>query len=210
MLGTRDINSTAINCICATNPHCQSLVGIYNNDQFIDSPKKPDLAYIVPGLIAGCFAIDSLMFSTFECFYSNSNCISIISSYIEQPYHQSTDYPQPIDVQPLVYDSQASRFNPKTPIVSIVRDIMIEKWNPSISYHHYYDICAPNYCSYSRTLRANTSVGIITLLLSTIGGLCASLRMITPYIFQTSHRLIRWMSQRGNRGEQQQEGHESK
>lgn len=198
-----------MNCICATNPHCQSLVGIYNNYLFLDSPPNPDLAYVVPGFIEGCFVIDSLMLSTLECFYPNSDCISILSSYMEEPYHQSIDYPRPIDVQPLVHDVHSSRFGPKATIASIVRDIMIEQWNSSISYDNYYNLCAPSYCSYSTTLRAKTSVGIITILLSTIGGLCASLKLITPYLFQIVHYLFGWINHRRNhQDEQRQESKE--
>lgn len=183
------------------------MVGIYSNHLFVDSPSNPDLAYIVPGFIEGCFIINSLMLSTLECFYPNSDCISVLSGFIEEPYHQSTDYPRPIDIQPLVDDALSSRFRPKSTIASIVREMMIEKWNPSISYHNYYDLCAPSYCAYSTTLRTQTNIGIITILLSTIGGLCTSLKLITPYLFQIVHHLFRWVSHRRNHHDQQhQEG----
>ena len=143
------------------------------------------------------------MLSTLECFYPDSDCISVLSNFIEEPYHQSTDYPRSIDVQPLVYDALSSRFGSKATIASIVREMMIEKWNSSISYHDYYDLCAPSYCAYSTTLRARTSVGIITILLSTIGGLCASLKLITPYLFQIVHHLFGWTNHRRNHHDQQ-------
>lgn len=199
------MNSSSVNCICATNPNCQSSVAIYSNDEFTDDGSDPDPVYIVPGVVASCFIINSLMLSTLECFYSTSDCMSIIHSYIEEAYHRVTDYPQPIDVRPLVYDSTSSRFAPKATIGLIIREIMIEKWNPSTSYSHYYELCAPINCAYSDARRVNSAINIITLLISTIGGLCATLKLITPRIVHTISHFWRWLHVRRHPREQRQQ-----
>ena len=199
------MNSSSVNCICATNPNCQSLVAIYSNDEFTDDGRGPDPVYIVPGAVTSCFVINSLMLSTLECFYSNSDCMSIIRSYIEEAYHRVTDYPQPIDVRLLVYDSTSSRFVPRATIGLIIREIMIEKWNPSTFYSHYYELCAPINCAYSDARYANSGIEIIILLISTIGGLCTTLKLITPNIVHTISHFWRWLHvTRHHRGQRQQ------
>ena len=201
------MNSSSINCICATNPRCQSLVAIYSNDEFTDRGRGPEPVYIVSGVVASCFIINSLMLSTLECFYSNSDCMLTISSYIEEAYHRVADYPQPINVSLLVYDSASSRFAPNATIASIIKEIMVEKWNPSSFYSHYYELCAPINCAYSETRRANSAIGIIMSLVSTIGGLHATLKLITPYIVHTTSYFLKQIRRkpRHHHHQQQQE-----
>jgi len=113
------------------------------------------------------------------------------------------DYPKWFDVRPLVYHRMLNHFTPNASMESIVKEMMIEKWNPSIFYKQYYELCAPSYCTYSSTVRAKTTVGIIVSLISTIGGLCSSLKFITPYFVQFVGRLFRLTNRRQR---QQQQG----
>ncbi|UJR29678.1 hypothetical protein I4U23_017226 [Adineta vaga] len=191
LTGTRDINTTSVNCICATNSHCQSPIAIYNVDMKSDESYNFNIAYVVPGFIQGCFAIDSLLLSTLECFYSNSDCLSIIKSHIKSAYIQTTVYPSSFDIRPLIYNPKLNRFTPNTSIEMIVKDMMIEKWNTSISYKSYYEFCAPNYCTYSFTIRAKNTIGVMITLLSMIGGLTVSLRLITPQLVKFVFRLFK-------------------
>ena len=202
MSGTHDVYSRSINCICATNPHCQSLLAIYKVDELDVFFSNVSIAYEVPGMIEGCFVIDSLMLSTLECFYSHLNCLPIINSYIEETYHRYVDFPQWIDVRPLFYDPMFNQFPPNTSIRTIVKEMMIEKWNPSSSYNRYYELCAPSYCTYSNTIRAQTNLQVIVLLISIIGGLSSTLSLITPYLVKFVYYLLKLMCKR-----QQQEEH---
>jgi hypothetical protein len=106
--------------------------------------------YIVPGLVEGCSTIDSVLLSTLECFYSDSDCIKNITLYFIETL------PNPLELlwrflpDPLIYNSTLSRFPPNTLISTIVKEIMIERWNPSVSYNRFYNSCAPTHCSYSK------------------------------------------------------------
>ena len=205
LTGTHDFDTTSVNCICATNPHCQSPVAIYDVDIKINYDYDFKVAYIVPGLTEGCFFMDSLLLSTLECFYSDSDCLPIIIDYIQRAYFQYTEYPSWFDVRPLVYDSRLSRFAPNTSIAMIVKNIMVEQWNPSSSYNRYYESCAPSHCTYSHTIRTKTTVGVLITLVSMIGGLSVSLRLITPQLVKFLFFLLRLKDKRQQQQQQQQQ-----
>ncbi|CAF4737194.1 unnamed protein product, partial [Rotaria sp. Silwood2] len=92
------------------------------------------MVYTVPNWIQGCSAIDHLLLSTLECFYSDSDCSRVLMIYIRKTFVGGITQPSWFDVRPLVYDPMLSRFPPKTSIKMIVKNIMIEQWNPSYSY----------------------------------------------------------------------------
>jgi hypothetical protein len=91
-MGVPDANSTAVRnmygvyvfpkiiCICATNPSClqpqQFYHYIYQGDNQVLAP-----LYRVPGSVLGCFLVDSLLFSTLECLYLDSDCLSTLIAY---------------------------------------------------------------------------------------------------------------------------------
>ncbi|CAF0945400.1 unnamed protein product [Adineta steineri] len=186
--GPIDINSTSIDCICATNPRCQSSVVLYkwallpNGDQDLTTP------YLVPGYIAGCFMLDSLQLSTLECFYDET-CLLIYYYYIiwTRLLYNIYDWSA---VHPLVYDNTSSRFPPETSLSVIVREMMVEQWNFSCSFEQHYEACSPNYCTYSYTTHTYDLLGIIIQMISMLGGLTVALRLITPQIVRIILRLI--------------------
>jgi len=188
--GTRYVNLSSINCICATNAYCQSSVAIYQMDYVWNSRKRADIDYIVPGSIAGCSNFDSLLFSQLLCFYSDSDCFSILMNYMKDSYYYNLEDPIWFDARPLVYNSTLSRYPPNTSISKIVQNIMIEKWNPSILYEQFYESCAPSNCTYSQRIYINTVFGVVLTLVSMIGGLTVSLHLITPQLVKLIARLL--------------------
>jgi hypothetical protein len=203
--GPTDINTTKVNCICATNPQCEDATTIYDNEYYADYYFDPIIAYIVPGSIAGCSPLDSLQLSTLQCFYSNSDCLSIVISYIQQAYFQNILYPVWFDPRPLIYDPTLSRFPPNTSIELIIKNMMIERWNPFTLYNNFYQSCAPSYCIYSQTVRTKSIIGVIITLVSMIGGLIVSLRLITPQFVKFIIRLFSMISSRQQQQQQQQQ-----
>jgi hypothetical protein len=99
---------------------------------------------------------------------------------MKENYYQNIEYPSWFNARPLVYDPKLSQYPPNTPISMIVKEIMIEKWNPSYSYNRFYELCSPSYCTYSQRIRAKSIFGVILTLVSVIGGLTVALRLITP------------------------------
>ncbi|CAF0967598.1 unnamed protein product [Adineta steineri] len=152
LTGPRNAEPISTTCICATDTHCNASTGIYD----IDKDNGDFLIYVssynVSGLIAGCSVTDSLLHSTLECYYSNSNCLSILMKKSKEIHDLNPDKIPWFDVRPLDYNITFSRFQPNTSISEIVQKIMIEQWNSLISYDQFYESCAPTYCIYSQRI----------------------------------------------------------
>ena len=121
---------------------------------------------------------------------------------VRNTYFSKTRRLPALDVRPLVYDPVRSHFPPNTPISMIVKNIMIERWNPTLSYPRFYELCAPSYCTYSQRIHTQTIVGVMITLVSVTGGVIVSLRLITPQLVNFISRLWKLISKR----RQQQQG----
>ncbi len=196
MKGVSDVNLSSIDCICGTDPHCQAPAAIYDVDFALTSKMTYSVDYIVPYSITGCSTFSSLLLSQFGCLYADSNCFLILMNYIRDTYVQNVEYPSWFDPRPLVYDPTLSRYPPNTSISEIVKEIMLERWNPSYSYNSFYESCAPSYCTYSERIRTKNIVGAIIVLISIIGGLTMSLRLIIPHLVKFIIGLLRKIKQR--------------
>ncbi|CAF1388030.1 unnamed protein product [Adineta steineri] len=177
-------NTTGVfnNCVCAINPYCQRQSGLYNPIITSNNTSVSIMTYAIPGSIDGCYALDSFLFSSLECFYSNSDCLSILLTYMNTSYNViDTEIPW-FSPEPLKYDPLSNHFLPNTSLSDIIKEMMIEQWNYEASFNLYYKTCAPNYCTYSYTARTYNYIGVITKIISTIGGLIIALRFITPHM----------------------------
>ena len=139
------------------------------------------IPYLVPGAVAGCFVIDSLLFSTLECFHMNS-CLSMYYKQIDKTITMQSKNITWFYPKPLVYDEASSHFPLNDSLSVIVKEMMVEQWNSSYSFKHYYEVCAPSYCTYSDMTRTNSFIGVLIKLISTVAGLIAALRLITPQL----------------------------
>ncbi|CAF1166746.1 unnamed protein product [Adineta ricciae] len=182
LIGTYDVESNEMNCICMTNPHCQSPVVIRDFGDDLGFEYTFDAVYFMPGWVGRCSAIESLLFSTLECFYSDSDCYYLLMRYVEYKYERNDNEVSNFYTRPLVYHPTLTRFPPNTRITTLVENLMIEHWNRTFSYKNYYESCAPMVCTYSKKTRARNALEVILTLFSVIGGLNLSLRFITPYL----------------------------
>jgi hypothetical protein len=137
--------------------------------------------------------MDSVLLSTLECFYSNTDCLSIVLHFVNISFGlEIGQIGVPwFNVHPLVYDSTASRFTPQTLLSAIVREMMIEQWNQSFLFDRYYEVCAPSYCTFSYTADTQSFIRIIITLMSMIGGLSVALRFITYHLVNFIFSIIR-------------------
>ncbi len=190
-------------CTCATSIHCKMNVSIYNIHASETISPHYSTRHQVPGSVAGCSATDSLMLSTLECYYSNSECLSKVMNHSKPIYLDNVEYPSWFYPRPLVYNSTLSQFPPKTLISTIVKNLMIEQWNSSLWYDRFYNSCAPSHCIYSERIRTKTLVDVMIALVSLIGGLILSQRLITPGLVKLFFYLF---TKTNKREEEQQEG----
>ncbi|CAF1085874.1 unnamed protein product [Adineta steineri] len=190
LTGIQDTDSTSVNCICATNLNCHSPVILLDWIQSVYgfSEHYPS-NHIIPGMIQGCFIIDTLLLSSLECYYLHS-CLSILNNLLNAIFR---DYEVDFEwspMNPLIYNSSSSRFPPNTSLSLIINQMLIEQWNPLSSFEQYYESCAPIYCSYTYTTRAITFIGMVIKLVSTIGGLILILRLITPQLVKLIYKIF--------------------
>ena len=130
----------------------------------------------------GCFALDSFLLSTLQCFYSNFDCLSIIMNYLNRRYIQLNTDISWFTPQSLIYDPLNTRFPRNTSLSIITKEMMIEQWNLNSSFNDYYSSCKPTYCSYSSKAHKYNSIEVIIKIVSMINGLIVALRLITPQI----------------------------
>lgn len=183
LTGPREPRATPEACVCATDPNCTSAVAIYDVDQAWTHAPVFVQRYTVPGLVVACSPTDSLLSSTLECYFDNTDCLRILMNYTKQTYISNVEQSAWFDVSPLVYNGSNSRFAPQTLVSTMVKEMMIERWNESLDYDHFYESCAASYCVYTKTVRA-TPIEVITTLVSLIGGLTLLLPIVIPRIVQ--------------------------
>ena len=163
-------------CSCALSNECTRPVGFYwQND---NSRSKPNQT--VPGLVLGCFVIDSVLLSTLECLYEKQCIQMLVDNY---------DF----DVRGLVYplndpaknikslSNENSRFLPNTTINEIFSQLFLEEWVNASNYSSYYHRCQPSQCTYSIGKRFSFSF-MTTKMLAFCGGLNALLSVLVPPI----------------------------
>jgi hypothetical protein len=186
LLGVFTGSNASINCICATDPQCQSSI-------------FPSVASdTVPGIVAGCFVIDTLLLSTLECLYLEV-CISVLYTYMDETVDQESTGIMWINAHLLIDEEESSPFAPDTSLEIIVKQMMIEQWNSSFYFDRYYDACAPTYCTYSDTAHSKNFVGILITLVSTISGLVVALRIITPQFIKLALYILQLKVKRRRR-----------
>jgi hypothetical protein len=163
-------------CSCALSNKCTRPVGFYSKRDNIRS--NPNIT--VPGLVLGCYAIDSLLLSTLECFY-DKNCIKIL---LDNYDFDVVGLVRPLDnrairIQPL--SNKNSRFYPNTTINEIFSQLFVEDWINSTNYTSYYTRCQPSQCTYT-VLKRFDIAHMFTIMLGFYGGLSMILEIILPTI----------------------------
>ncbi|CAF1043100.1 unnamed protein product [Adineta steineri] len=200
----RNMYFNSITCICGTNPDCQTPSVIIQKK---GTSNEYYLAYVVPGSIASCYAIDSLLRSTLECLYTDVDCFSILMNYVKEAYLTNTNTSLWADVHPLVHNSASSQYTPNTSVGMILKKLMIEQWNPISTYENFYKLCAPKYCTYSQNIRKETILTLTIKMISVIAGLTVALKLITPLLVKIIFKLLSIIIKRHkNRQEEQRRG----
>ncbi|UJR18487.1 hypothetical protein I4U23_005393 [Adineta vaga] len=200
LTGPRNVNPEPNNCTCGIDIQCRIPLHIYDVDNGWSANPNYMKRYTVPGSFAGCTATESLLLSTLECYYSNTNCLSILMNYSEQTYRYNVEYPTWFDVHPLIFKSESSRFPPNTSISTILKNIFMEQWNSAFVYDLFYKSCAPNYCTYLTRTRQKP-IEVLIKFISMIGGLIISLRLIVPQLV----KCVFFVFTKINKGKQQQQ-----
>lgn len=173
-------------CFCARDSTCMRLMGIYNVTL---NPRKIVLVHNITSFYFGCMLIDSVLRSTLECFFDDSECLKYMLHYF-------TDDTSSLNITALS-TAQTSQFQSNTTVGVLLQNLFVEEWTTNISYASYFAACAPETCSYTYTER-NSLLHVVTTLLGLYGGLTIVLRLIVshliPFVIKKSRKCYRQRS----------------
>lgn len=145
------------------------------------------VVWSIPGIVKSCIFLEKILSSDLRCFF-NQTCINIILSM----YNVDLPKRSPLTAATLAItalnSSVPSRFLPNDTIFVIGSNLMVEEWQFSIDYEHYYASCAPSSCTYTISRRLDI-IYIITTIVGLFGGVSLSLRIIIPIVAE----LIYWV-----------------
>ncbi|CAF1531152.1 unnamed protein product [Adineta ricciae] len=182
-----EMSSRRFICVCAINPNCEDTAHIYDPTS---SANNKHFIYNITGWMQGCFTFDSLLLSTLQLVHINSGDFLNFMNYIQLGETALGKIFSSFRLQPFFYDPKTSRYPPNTSISTIIKELMIEQWNPSLSYEQFYESCAPNYCSYPERTRNNNFIGVIIILISMMSIIVIVLKLLTPHLVQAIFKLL--------------------
>lgn len=185
------LDSQSPPCYCFTTNNCPVPGAIYTVNQLptygmynIESLKNYSIP--VKGIQMGCFAMDSAITSTLECYYDPA-CLRLLVSNISS--------------FPPLTANRDSQFKPNDTIEHLVNQLLVDQWMVNMSFADYFGECAPKLCTYSDK-RRNSFLTIMVTMISLIGGLNAVLRSFVPWMVQGFERILRKFLRRSNRSQE--------
>ena len=165
---TQYIDTDGQLCRCERQHTCFSQCGFFDlyaeDTGGVYTPTTPARANVT-GFLAGCFAIESVLQSTLQCFFDQI-CLNNVLSFFPSVSFS-------ISPLKLANDSQ---FSPQSIIQTLANQLFAERWSTVGSYADYFSHCAPISCTYFYSDGANALV-ILTTLLGLYGGLTIVLRL---------------------------------
>ena len=165
---TRYIDLNGQLCVCDRQRTCFSQCGFFDTvaeeTEGVYAPKTPSRANVT-GFFAGCFAIESLLQSTLECFFDQICLHSILRFFSNASFSISQ-----------LKSLNVSQFSPQSTIQTLVNKVFIERWSAVSSFADYFSYCAPISCTYSYS-DGDSALVILTTLLGLYGGLTVVLRL---------------------------------
>ncbi|CAF1049442.1 unnamed protein product [Adineta steineri] len=168
--GSKDTNNVFVmaknydGCSCSLSANCIRQSSIYDYNTMT-------ILFNVTGFYTGCNVIESLLQSTLECFY-NQTCINELQKYLlPSPMYSSA------------VNSLSSNQSLETATINtLVSNLMVERWQPDVSYEKYYAACSPEYCSYYyNTIADNSEINtyyIVVLMFFLVGGPLSVLKLL--------------------------------
>ncbi|CAF1591524.1 unnamed protein product, partial [Didymodactylos carnosus] len=168
-----DTANSSIYCSCKIDPTtCGQLAGVYDISELI-SPTN--LLINIPNFRVGCYMVEAIFSSTFECFY-NQTCFNSWNNLI---YPESSN---PFKASPMIWSQNTSRYLPTTKVQTIIEQLMIEQWNDETSFESYFNECNPDKCVYTYNKQADV-IYTITTIIGLIGGITTVLKiLISPLV----------------------------
>ena len=149
-------------CSCGQTALCFSQAVIFNTNRNL-------VVFILPGFYSGCYTIEALLVSTFQCFYDEQCFTELIFNINSTLTLNAT----------ILNQSLSTKFKKNSTVGEMINELMVEQWKSNITFIKYYDECEPSQCTYS-TKTNNDAIYIITAIFGLLGGLVTILRIVVP------------------------------
>ena len=137
--------------MCATDSTCRAPTA-YGTPTSNSSESNYGL-HPLTGFVRGCSALQSFLLSTLECFYSDTDCLSNLTVFMNETFVRLDTILPWLDPKPLFYNASTHRFTPNTSLSLLVTQMFVEQWHLTATFDRYYEACAPRYCTYPYTTR---------------------------------------------------------
>ena len=125
------------------------------------------------GIMAGCYDIGSLRKSQMAVLFNQTAIDIILTMFVSDGSGLNGD-------AATINALNASELGPNhlinTSIGDLLADLFVEEWRLEVIFNEYYDVCAPESCSYQITQYRNF-IYIANFILGLIGGLATVLRL---------------------------------
>ncbi|CAF1174405.1 unnamed protein product [Adineta steineri] len=161
------------NCSCALQLNCSK----FSSFRYRVSNRLA--RQILPNFRTGCMPMNSLLQSSFSCFF-NETCLYLLQTSI----YFANSFPVT-----LLTDSSHSSSNRTTE--TIFSQTFVEKWSENASFEDYYKACAPRFCQYSYSSTFN-EVYFITKTLAIFGGLSKVLHFALSWITRIVIKILNY------------------
>jgi hypothetical protein len=158
-------------CSCGMKATCVEPAIVFDKDYDDDDPAARGEP--VPGMLIGCYPIESLLQSTLVCLY-NETCVNLLMSV-------SSNYSVPC------LDPDLSMSN-KT-VQMLVNTLFVETWTTNVEYDAYFAQCKPVSCTYTFNERQSL-LYVISLIIGLYGGLTIVLKLLVPIPIKLVRELI--------------------
>ena len=149
-------------CSCLYKRSCAS-PALVNNTAYNGS------IYRVQSFYQGCYALDSLLQSSLDCFYDQACFDSLVLQLGKNLTSNIT----------ILNQSEPSRFSIYMTVQQLFDKLMVEEWKWMPLYDSYFNACNPMECRYTYQTR-NDAAQIIATLFGLCGGLISVLQFIIP------------------------------
>ncbi|CAF1532558.1 unnamed protein product [Adineta ricciae] len=166
-------NMTGQYCHCIRDWSCPVNFQIFLHGYFVE------IDWQLEGIYGGCSIVDLVLRSSMICWFKKG-CLTRLQILADISKFVSVKALDP---------KLPSRYSSDSLIERIFDEMMVEDWNYSYSYEQFYHKCRPKSCSVTYERKRNI-LYIITFILSLIGGVNITLRMISPFIIKIIMKII--------------------
>lgn len=157
-------------CICSLSDNCTL------PSKFVQTSNDLSVyvtLWDIPGMFQSCFATESLILSTLECWY-NQECLDTFVKYSSEKLYRSF-------IRPQLLNSSKTRYPLNMTFGYILNSILVEEWTFTSNFSSFFSNCAPQICNYTITKR-NDFLTVVKDIIGVYSGLNQILSFFIPLV----------------------------